>query len=425
MIVTEVGIVWLLLLIVSFFLNFEYSCILTIASIVLQSVSFCYNDNFTVSIFEICALLFLIRYMLAQNFRIIISRQVKLILLFCTLTTIMSIFSVYIFRGMEIPLFTEEIGSFYLDGYYNLSFSSSFFLGLVRLWLYSVIFIIIQSYFSSHNINYDAAYDAFKISFCMVSIVGIIQYLSIFDNSLYDVVKLFHSANLEKGSAFYTSYNKLYASFREPSYCGLWLSASLFALLTLRKKSPFTVVSIFVAIIEIALSYSTTAFVVLMFMSVYFLFKNKSLKQNLIYLLLMFLIATLFLGFTSEGQRWLFELSNKMTSSSGIGRLTYIMLCYEMFFATFGLGVGFHQVQCMSLIGGLLGQTGLVCTVIFLFFIFSLFLDSKKLKNRKFTTVFLLATVVGTEVSSSGLLYSAPLWYALYLWAVNYRSCVD
>lgn len=425
MIITEIGVVWASLMIMASFFKFNYSVLLTLISIVFQSVSFCYGDIITLSIFEICTLLLLARCLFIPDFKIILSRQSRWLLLFCASTTITSIISLYLFQGMEIPLFTEEIGYFYMDGYYNLGFNNSFFFGLLRLWLYSSIFVIIQTYSTIYNNKYDTAVCTFRISFCIVSVVGIIQYLGIFDRSLYDIVKLFHSINLERGSAFYASYDKLYSSFREPSYCGLWLSATFFALLTIGKKSLYTILAIGLSLIGIILSFSTTAFGVMVFMSAYSLAKNSYLKRRPLGLLIVSLLAVLFFGFTAEGQRWLFELANKMTSTSGIGRLTYIKLCYNVFFETYGLGAGFQQVQCMSLVGGLLGQTGFISTIIFLLFIYSLFVDSKKLNNRKFISAFLLATIVGTEISSSGLLNSAPLWYSLYLWAADYRSYTD
>lgn len=424
MVFSGIGVIWVILMLISLLAKLEYSILLTIVSIIFQSVSFCYSNIFTLSIFEVCALVLLFRYMFSYGFRIKVSRQSRLLFLFCTSTTITSIFSIYIFQGMEIPVHTDETIIYSLYDYCNLDFNSSFFLALSRLWLYSSIFLIIQSYFTHCNTKYDTAYNALKISLFIVSIVGIIQYLGIFNNNLYNIVELFHSINLEKGSAFYSNYTKLYSTFREPSYCGLWLSAVFFALLNDSKKTILTVLAIGVAFLEIVLSFSTTAFVVLVFMGIFSVSKKGNLKF-IGWLLLIIIFAILFFCFTVEGQRWIFELSNKMTSISGVVRLTYIKLSYKYFFETFGLGVGFHKVQCMSLIGGLLGQTGVLSTIIFVVFLYSLFADCDHLKNRNMISAFLLATTVGTEVSSSGLLYSAPLWYALYLWAADYRSFKD
>ena len=116
--------------------------------------------------------------------------------------------------------------------------------------------------------------------------------------------------------------------------------------------------------------------------------------------------------------RHLIEVSwYKLSSASGVTRLSYSEQCYSIFFQTFGFGLGFNQVQSMTLIGGLLAQVGLIGSLLFGAMLYKTYQNRSQDAIGRFSGLFFVLVLFGVEVSCSGILYSGPFWFVFYLLA--------
>ena len=92
--------------------------------------------------------------------------------------------------------------------------------------------------------------------------------------------------------------------------------------------------------------------------------------------------------------------------------------CYRVFKETNFFGVGYMQIKSMTLISGLLAQVGVIGTIVFAVMIVRLL--QRKIKNnvQVVAKMFFIASVIGGEISCSGLHWLAPFWFGLFLFAL-------
>lgn len=118
-------------------------------------------------------------------------------------------------------------------------------------------------------------------------------------------------------------------------------------------------------------------------------------------------------------------IGDKINSTSGLSRFAYIIDCYRVFTETYLMGVGYMKIKCMTLISGLLAKVGIIGTVSFIWIVFKKMSRNNYTNAQNVTKAFLIATLVGEEISCSGLIYLAPFWYGLLLFAMTNYSVVN
>lgn len=154
------------------------------------------------------------------------------------------------------------------------------------------------------------------------------------------------------------------------------------------------------------------------------MYSNKSKKS---FVLSLVIVCMAFLAYiaTPIGNTISAFIGDKINSTSGLSRFAYIVDCYRVFTETYLMGVGYMKIKCMTLISGLLAQVGIIGTVSFIWIVFKKLSRKNYTNAQNVTKVFLIATLVGGEISCSGLAYLAPFWYGLLLFAMTNYSGVN
>ncbi len=209
----------------------------------------------------------------------------------------------------------------------------------------------------------------------------------------------------------------------------------------------FLIVSI--SLVIITLSTSTTAYITLflvLFLIIFFskpyklkkgfrifIIKNK-IKAYTTLLLSILIVFTLFTHFIF-GLDTLFKivdlyLLNKSESMSFSSRTTADIHALKLFIESYGLGVGLGSNRPSSLVPYLLSQCGIIGTVAFFYFIFSILkftYDTLK-RTQYFGYFFLLPTILIAQLIAYPDITNPTLWQFIYiaiimsLWRTKYET---
>lgn len=418
-----VGIVWISIVLMSYLKKMSNTIILTITSLIFMGTSFFSSEVVSISIFEMSAILMIIRYVFIDNYRLYISKVMKMLMIVVIFMIMISILDGFIFSGFPIKLYIEYNKVMYDAGTDYVCVDSSFIIALFRLVLYVVSMMIICSYSYISNDKEKIIIGTLTLSSVIVLSFGIIQWLT--SKGIANLHFLVHLVHNEGADAYTAGYDKLFSVFDEPSYCGPWLNALFWSLMFSKYKYRFKIIIIAITGLELLLTLSSTGVICFCVMGIIWIFYKKIDAKKILALMLGISAICIVFIFSSQGQRLLNEVVNKMNSTSGVARITYIKDCYDTMVKTFGLGVGYSQIKCMTLISGLLAQIGIVGTLIFVWTLFKLVKCESRKEEDVIAKTFFVAILIGTEVSCSGLVYAMPFWYGMMMISViaQKRDC--
>lgn len=416
--VTIIGALFFGVSVIFCFKKIEYISVLTIIATIFHSTSFIWIGESRITLFEICSLFLIIKFLFSFK-KISFDSIDKLLLLFLVLVWTGTVISSFVFSGMIIDNFHAINKVIYHDDYRRIALTGSTVIALLRLSLKILLFFIIRTVFRRCDNREKYMSIVIKFSLFVVLSFGLFQYVD--SLKLFDfrwLITLVHDSRLVPGDAYYSGYDKLFSIFREPSYCGPWLNAFFWALVISKHKlikNNFVIILIF---IELVLTVSSTAVVSFVAMQVVYAREIGVNKNSLIRILLFISLLVLCLLSFDIFNRNLSEVISKLSSTSGIERVEKIRYCYELFLASYLFGVGFHQVESMSLFSGLLAQVGIVGSLVFCYALFKIIRTRSYNSVSKLSNVFILSIVISTELSCPGLLYVDTFWFGLYLWAL-------
>jgi hypothetical protein len=111
-------------------------------------------------------------------------------------------------------------------------------------------------------------------------------------------------------------------------------------------------------------------------------------------------------------------LETKSDSDSGTNRLTSIFFSIDLFFKTYGIGVGYGYHRSSSLFTNLLACTGTLGTIFFLTFLYKLIcpiIKSRK-SNKELLCVimYILCMFFAQNISVPDLSFP-PFWLGIYM----------
>lgn len=420
------GIVWFLLVLYSLSKKMSLTILLTVTSIIFQNALFICVGSIRISIFEISALILIMRYILLSHQKILLNKDSISVLLLILTFFFITILSGIIFNGYEIRLYSEYLG-LYQIGTEKLSLDLSTLIVLIRFALYWIVYEIISNYVkkSDNKANDRNMINTLRISIYIVCIIGIIQVLTsrgyINGNLLMTVI---HDKNMGAASAYYSNYIRLFSSFAEPSYCAPWINAAIWALVYC--KNEFNIMErnflLLLLFVEFVLSASLTGVLAMAVMFLYYMYTNIK-KRYFVLALVIVCVGIFIIIATPIGDSVSTFIDEKANSTSGLSRVAYISDCYRVFFETYLLGVGYMKIKSMTLLSSLFAQVGFIGASMFVWVLIKVLSRKNYTNAQKVTKVFFVATLIGGEISCSGLAYLAPFWYGLLLYAMtNYGS---
>ena len=422
---TIFGVAWICILVICSLRRIEYLASALIVSTLFRSVGVVsIGGSFSLLAQDLTSFLFVARFLMMSRFNEKADIRTALAMGLAFYALIQGTIALLVFEGFQLSSFDSYFlgynvaGELIRTGSSSASLSLGFYVAVGRLLLYLAAFsslVILAVNWS----RFDKALTsrlAVQGSFILVAAIGLFQLLGSFE--LVDtsqLMALFHSEEYANSSAYYNNYRALYSVFSEPSYCGPWLMAlgwaSILEKNNMKSAKVFGAVSIGLGV----LTFSATAAVV--FIAGLFIFVKRRINRQAGIIVLAFCILIL-ICFAVPPVQHLFEVTwHKLSSASGVTRLSYSEQCYSVFVRTFGFGLGFNQVQGMTLIGGLLAQVGLIGLLLFGSMLYKTYQKRSQNDTGRFCGTFFVLVLFGVEVSCSGILYSGPLWFALYLLA--------
>lgn len=208
------------------------------------------------------------------------------------------------------------------------------------------------------------------------------------------------------------SYNmRVFSTFSEPSYCGVFLAASFWSYVY-RKRNKMENFLMFMCLVELVVNLSGSGIAAFFAGSLYTVFFIKGIshkkKLNIIGVAIIGLIIALISGF---GAHLIDYVSRKFMSVSFFERSLWNEYALKAFKDTFGLGAGYGSLRASGIIQNILGQIGLFGLLCYIVFWLKL---EKITKNIPELGIFIVA-VLGAQISSCADLTLSTFWIGAYL----------
>ncbi len=209
-----------------------------------------------------------------------------------------------------------------------------------------------------------------------------------------------------------SSYNiRIFSTFSEPSYCGVFLAASFWALVHKHKTKLERYLLVFV-LIELAINLSgsgVAAFVVggifTLAASSQITFNRKIAILGFGFLILAFAFFSGYLGVFVEFYQ------EKMRSNSYFERTIMNQSALEVFFRSNYMGLGFGSVRASGLLQNILGQMGILGVIVYFYF----WSNFARRARRKTWLLPFMISVLGAQIVSCADLTLSSFWIGIFL----------
>lgn len=219
-------------------------------------------------------------------------------------------------------------------------------------------------------------------------------------------------------------YLRLFSTFMEPSYCSSFLVGAIFYIIHLGEKRVrhFKLI-LSVLLVELILTFSTTGYVGFVIVLAIYLLKNSKREYFHYYF---GLILVLFLFFIVFKDSLLNDvLFNKVNSGSAHTRNIWNEKAIESFLSNPLYGTGFKSVRASSYLYSLLGETGIIGTMIYSLFLFLLFRPVYSYRFTEESVVvkasiyFLLSVFICMAIACPDH-NLCTFWFGFYIYSISY-----
>ena len=203
-----------------------------------------------------------------------------------------------------------------------------------------------------------------------VAVVGILQWLATMDIlPIKRILKiLFYnddSMNIYFNENDYYHNSRVYSTFMEPSYLAGFAVGAFYYLLSLKEKWKSNTPLFIILLIEIVLSTSSTAYAAIVLVGVIFIVNARQIsltKKCTLVFGAVIAFAVLYLQYYELLEKVLF---NKWNSNSGVARRIMDNDALNAFYSSKLLGVGYKCVRGSSVLYSMLGEIGIIGTVLY------------------------------------------------------------
>jgi len=430
--ITLFGVIWIILCIYyTFWRPFKSLLCLFLFSFVMQASAVLMVGEQAVVPSVVTGCFVILKYLINGHFKWRLSRTPasRAMLIYFVVIVAVSLVSSVSFRGVEIIegdntlrriVFDGELGlyRFVVVGIYGLCFS--IFAQTKGLWEASDV----------SNLIYRTSY--------LVLGVGIVQVLIGFE--IIPKIPLF-------GDIFYSNINtasyysphedvtrRLYATFIEPSYCAGFLCGTFWYIYALQERSIRRKLVLATLLLEILLTFSTTAYVAFAVGAVIYIAINRAKKLPKSFVMYFALVVTVLI-IVIQTTPILDPVIDKIVGSfhapetyNWYGQTVYIgsesirtqwnINAMDLFKRTNGFGIGYSVVRASSLIPCILAQIGVIGTLAFVNLNARVFKDVKKYgadKQCGAAVILLMACVLISQIVACPDLDFCVFWQGLFL----------
>lgn len=418
--ITAFGIVWILILGISFFMPIQYLGRMLIITGIFQASSVVNIGDKGIYAMIIADAVFIFRAAFNTSFKRgeKYGNWIKMWGIFATIAIIGAIIMPILFKGTLI----RTSGMKNLQDMIPLTYTSRNTIQIITLLANSMTLFV----FYKNKDKFDEKFmlKSFMIAIGIVLFVGFWEYLS--KMGLCPIK--FPSELIYNNIGYSQAYNqnttfgikRMNSTFTEASVCGAFLSASFWACISLRnKKANIMAVILLVALV---CNFSGTGVMAMIAGAmIYILLSDK--KKRVIPLIIGCLVLLIILNAIGMLDVFVEMITGKLTSTSGNVRMSANTYSLELILKTFGLGVGLGSHKSSSLILNLLSVTGIPGTIVFFISMYYLFKPIYKLRTLNaycnFGLMFFLVMFVAQCLSIPDLTFT-PLWMCLY-----YNCCLN
>ena len=431
--ITVFGIIWFAILIILFFAPIKYTISVLMISTIFQSTAVINMDDKGITATLVTEAYLLLRFLLMKKVKSkeqVIEKEneklINLFILFFLISVLISFLSSVIFGDKYIYNEYSERNPIYIG------INASLIIRII------ILFFNITSLYIIYKLKYLYNNDFMKkvviISIVIILIIGFWEFLWKATNKIiyfpYDLIynnvgyaQGYNQGYLE-GKSNLTNV-RMNSTFLEPSYCGCFLVASFYGMLSINKNKKYNKL-IYLIALAIIFNLSGTGILLLVLTGIYyFLFNNrKKIKTStFIKIFLMGAIFILFLLASGYMERIFDMIFNKMESISGIQRSYYNKIALDIAKSTFFIGGGLNCYRASSFFCNLLGTVGIIGTSLFLYNIVTyLFKIRQKMDGNDYYTLgyfYLITVLLGMFISIPDITF-LQMWFAImYLVAIK------
>lgn len=253
----------------------------------------------------------------------------------------------------------------------------------------------------------------------VIAIIGFIQVLTTVNILPRNIILETFIYTKDTPSAYYLAnfYPRIFSVFMEPSYCAAFLVGGFYYLISRDKLNRYCVSLAIILIIEILLTFSSTAYGAFFVTGLIYLVmsKNKKALKWLIPLAIMMGMVLLATGALQEALSDV--IFNKAQTASAYTREGWDKKAMAVFHDNPWFGVGYKGVRGSHLYTSILGQLGIVGMTLYVLMILPLIIAGLKSKRTTSATLFLIGSIISQLIALPDLDFCV-FWEGMYIMAL-------
>lgn len=335
---TIFGVIWIVILIGSMFLDIKYLFFMTILSSVFQCNNVVIIGNNGIGPQIITSIAFCIRVFILKKheFKIKISKNFLAIEIACIILLLITLMSLIVNN-----ILIENI------------------LRYIQLVMY-VLCVIAMSKISNY-IEEKHVHSIIKNITIFLIVVGFLQLLitsGIFPR--LGIIKTLLYNDTLSATVYYTrdNYFRILSTYMEPSYYASFLVGAFYYFLYNNEKKIGNYILLFLILLQIILSFSTTAYIAFGILGIVYIFKIKNLKFKIFAIIISLIgISILYFGFYNTLDNVIFS---KFESGSANARFALDRRNQRLFAENKIIGVGYKNARGSSIIYTILAEMGIL-----------------------------------------------------------------
>ena len=249
----------------------------------------------------------------------------------------------------------------------------------------------------------------------IVAVIGIIQFLTTSDILPRNfLLETFVYNNSEENLAYNLYYPRVFSVFLEPSYCAPFLVGGFFYLISRETWNRKSLVLAIILVVEIILTFSATAYGATLITGIVYILVSKN-KKSLKFLIPLAVPMLLLLFITGTMQNILSNvIFNKMGTSSAYTRNGWDMQAWDMFLKNPLFGMGYKMVRGSQLYISILGQLGIVGTILYILSVLPILLAGLRRSVATPVSMFLIGSIAAQMIAIPDLDFCV-FWLSMYL----------
>ena len=249
----------------------------------------------------------------------------------------------------------------------------------------------------------------------IVAVIGIIQFLTTSDILPRNfLLETFVYNNSEENLAYNLYYPRVFSVFLEPSYCAPFLVGGFFYLISRETWNRKSLVLAIILVVEIILTFSATAYGATLITGIVYILVSKN-KKSLKFLIPLAVPMLLLLFITVTMQNILSNvIFNKMGTSSAYTRNGWDMQAWDMFLKNPLFGMGYKMVRGSQLYISILGQLGIVGTILYILSVLPILLAGLRRSVATPVSMFLIGSIAAQMIAIPDLDFCV-FWLSMYL----------